>query len=133
MELLTITQNQNTVLKVNHHYQCNWNNIMTAITGELKWDLFAFYIVISVMFIGSCCVVVSCLFLCHPAKSLTSLNIARNNMRRSKTEPELENAKKKLQTRRSNSFHGKENSFHWKTLSRQSYTYLIKLSFQKFV
>ena len=85
---------------------------MTAITGELKWDLFAFYIVISVMFIGSCCVVVSCLFLCHPAKSLTSLNINRNNMRRSKTEPELENAKKKLQTRRSNSFHGKENSFH---------------------
>ena len=78
---------------------------MTAITGELKWDLFAFYIVISVMFIGSCCVVVSCLFLCHPAKLTTFQNIDRNDMRQSKTEPELENAKRKLRIRRSNSFH----------------------------
>ena len=45
-------------------------------------------------------------------------------MRRSKTEPEFKNAKRKLQTRRSNSFHGKENSFHWKTLSREE-LYLI--------
>ena len=40
-------------------------------------------------------------------------------MRRSKTEPELENAKRKLQTRRSNSFHGKENSFHWKNVVKK--------------
>ena len=40
-------------------------------------------------------------------------------MRRSKTEPELENAKRKLQTRRSNSFHWKENSFHWKKRSQE--------------
>ena len=78
---------------------------MTEFTGDLKWDLFAFYIVISVIFIGSCCLVVSCLFLCHPAKTSNFAKNLNNEMRRSKTEPELENAKQKLRTRRSNSLH----------------------------
>ena len=76
---------------------------MTEFTGDLKWDLFALYIVISVIFIGSCCVVLSCLFLCHPAKTSNFAKCFNNDMRRSKTAPELENAKQKLRIRRSNS------------------------------
>ena len=42
---------------------------MGLFTNYLKWDLFVIYMLICVIFLGSCCVWVSCMFLFYPAKN----------------------------------------------------------------
>ena len=76
--------------------------IMSTITGVLKWDIFIIYIFICVVFCGSCCLVISWLFLCHPSKSENSLN-NQAAYKNSASEPLLFKHKTKLQLQRSNS------------------------------
>ena len=40
---------------------------MTLFTDNIKFDLFVIYIICSVMFVGVCCVLISCLFILRPA------------------------------------------------------------------
>ena len=46
----------------------------TMFTDSVKWDLFVIYIFFSIIFVGSCCVLLSCMFLNCPAKNQIKLN-----------------------------------------------------------
>ena len=46
---------------------------MGLFTNYLKWDLFVIYMLTCVIFLGSCCVWVSCMFLFYPAKNQNEL------------------------------------------------------------
>ena len=68
---------------------------MGLFTNFWKWDLFVIYMFICVIFLGSCCVWVSCMFLFYPAKN-------HNEIKKSK-ELTNQNEKDKQEGARSNS------------------------------
>ena len=49
-------------------------------TDSLKWDLFVIYIFTSVFFVGSCGVLVCCMFLFSPAKAKAGLKKTKRNV-----------------------------------------------------
>ena len=59
------------------------------LTDSLKWDLFVIYIFISVAFVGTCCVILCCMFLFYPAKNQTELNKEKNNIQADRTKKKL--------------------------------------------
>ena len=49
-------------------------------TDSLKWDLFVIYIFISLYFVGSCCILVYCMFLCCPAKTQAEVKKSKKSI-----------------------------------------------------
>ena len=49
-------------------------------TDSLKWDLFVIYIFISLYFVGSCCILVYCMFLCCPAKTQAEVKKSKRSI-----------------------------------------------------